>query len=127
MGKVVFFSNAESGVKGRELRKMIKSLIPAHNFESFQTLEGLIYRLRRLLSVVDITILSISSFEQLEKLVSHDRLLEGIRVILILPDLRRDTISLGHRLRPRFMTDADGDFSQVEAVLRKMLGYELQK
>jgi len=44
------------------------------------------------------------------------------RIILILPDRDRETITNGLKLRPRFFTYADEDFGEVAAVLAKMLG-----
>ncbi len=49
-------------------------------------------------------------------------LIGDIRIILILPDTEGDTISLGHKLYPRFASYADGNFKDVAAVLEKMLG-----
>ncbi|NNG01810.1 MAG: hypothetical protein HKM93_20660 [Desulfobacteraceae bacterium] len=44
------------------------------------------------------------------------------KIILILPDNREETISTAHRLHPRYISDADGDFSDTIAVLSKMIG-----
>lgn len=61
-----------------------------------------------------------ASKEELSELVSIRNLLADLRIILVLPDARDDTISKGHTLRPRFLTDVDSDFLDIVAVLGKM-------
>ena len=41
--------------------------------------------------------------------------LEDIRIILILPDRSKDIITKGHKLHPRFLSDADCDFPRMIA------------
>jgi len=48
-------------------------------------------------------------------------LLAETKIILLLPDRKRATVSKGHNLYPRFLTYMDGDFSDVAAVLQKMV------
>ncbi|MCD6199973.1 MAG: hypothetical protein J7K15_15635, partial [Deltaproteobacteria bacterium] len=48
-------------------------------------------------------------------------LIWDLRLILILPDREAGTIAKGHILRPRFLTYLDSDFTEVAAVLKKML------
>lgn len=47
--------------------------------------------------------------------------LSDMSIILILPDLERETVTEGLKLRPRFFTDIDSDFEEVAAVLAKMI------
>ena len=68
-----------------------------------------------------IAILLAASKEELQELVSVGELLEDIRIILVLPDTDRDTVANAHILRPRYLTYVDSDFSDVAAVLSKML------
>lgn len=51
----------------------------------------------------------------------HDakELLFGAFLILILPDTEKKTISLGHALRPRYLTQPSGDLIDVGAILEK--------
>ena len=50
----------------------------------------------------------------------HD-VLFGHKCILVLPDMESETISLGHHLRPRFITDFSAPPENLGAVLTKML------
>jgi len=56
------------------------------------------------------------------KLVEYQEWLWDHRLILVLPDDDMETISLGHALRPRFVTYAESDFIDISAVLGKILG-----
>jgi hypothetical protein len=47
-------------------------------------------------------------------------LLEDTNLILILAERDEETVALGHRLRPRFITYADSDFLDVASVVMKM-------
>jgi hypothetical protein len=64
-----------------------------------------------------------SSREDLEAILSIVELFYDLRIILILPDRKKETISKGLKLYPRYLSYADGDFSDVAAVLEKMLGH----
>jgi hypothetical protein len=49
-------------------------------------------------------------------------LLRDVRIILILPNHEDETVVMGHRLEPRLLTYADGDFTDVSAVLGRIAG-----
>jgi hypothetical protein len=68
-----------------------------------------------------VLVLFASHQAELEKMLSLSSWLEDLRIILVLPDSRTQTVTLGHRLRPRFVSFMDGDFSDVAAVLGKMI------
>ena len=47
--------------------------------------------------------------------------LEHISLLLVLPDEDRETIARAHRLRPRVVTQLDGDGREMKIVLKRML------
>ncbi len=59
--------------------------------------------------------------DELFQLNSILGLLRKARVILILPDREPETVSIGYKLEPRFLSYIDSDVSEVSAVLNKML------
>jgi hypothetical protein len=67
-----------------------------------------------------VAILFPANHEELAELVSLRHLLCDKQIILILPNTQPQTISNGHALRPRFISYADSDFSDVAAVYDKM-------
>jgi len=68
-----------------------------------------------------IAVLLADTWADLEDILAIRALLDGIRIILILPDSNEQTVKQGFTLLPRFLTYADSDFSMAEAVLKKML------
>ena len=87
-------------------------------FESFKKMSAC---LRQFLQRGDIVIFQASTTGELDKLVFLRDLFEDVRLILILPQRSAETIAKAHLLRPRFITFADNDISEIPAVLEKML------
>jgi len=48
-------------------------------------------------------------------------LFRRVRIILLLPDRKPETIKIGYQLEPRFMSFVDRGFEEVRAVLAKMI------
>lgn len=69
-----------------------------------------------------ITVVVPSDEAELDLLIAMRHLLRDRRVVLVLPDAKARTVSHGHLLRPRYVSYADGDLSDVTAVISKMLG-----
>jgi hypothetical protein len=53
----------------------------------------------------------------LESIPLLNDLLRDIRIVLILPDLDKATVSLAHRLHPRFLAPADTDKAEMPTIL----------
>jgi hypothetical protein len=53
----------------------------------------------------------------LESILLLNDLLRDIRIVLILPDLDEATVSLAHRLHPRFLAPADTDKAELRTIL----------
>jgi hypothetical protein len=68
-----------------------------------------------------ISVLFPSNLSELARLVALKHLLFDMQIILILPNGQSQTISHGHALRPRFISYADSDFSDVAEVYGKLL------
>lgn len=100
---------------------MIEDVVPNENTEIYSTIDTLGKRLRRPSYNIAVAVLLFSSREELRDVLSIRHLFDNIKIILILPDRKNETILLGHKLRPRFLSYTDGDFKDVAAVLKKML------
>jgi len=59
--------------------------------------------------------------EGLLKILRIRDLLADVRIVLILPDRRKETIAAGYKLYPRFLTFMDSDPRELAAVLEKMI------
>lgn len=60
--------------------------------------------------------------ERLEKLMGLKKLLDGKRLVLILPGNDKKLLSMGHRLQPRYVSTEKDDFGELTKVLEKMIG-----
>ena len=111
----------ETGGIGKHLQSVIEGLVPEDKTEIYRTIDTLSNRLRRPRCDLEVAVLLAATKEDLLVLLSISDLLDDLRVILLLPNREKDTIAKGHTLRPRFLTYADSNFSDVAAVLSKML------
>jgi len=112
------------------IRQRLRSLVPEENLEVYRSIEEFVHGLYRLYDYDTIVLLQARDREELLRIVSLRDLLQGLRVILLIPDREVETISLAHRLRPRFLGNSESDFSDTVSVLQKMMecgGYVADK
>ena len=117
---IILYSMFIEGTGG-QLRKMIEHVVPNENTEMYSTIDTLGKRLRRPSYNIAVAVLLISSREELRDVLSIRHLFDNIKIVLILPDRKNETIVIWHKLRPRFLSYTDGDFKDIAAVLKKML------
>jgi hypothetical protein len=120
----LFFYSTETGGTGGKLQRLVEALVPEEKVEVYRTIRRLSERLYLPRNSMSIAVLHARSKRELVDIVSMGTLLHDTRIILILPDWEDETIALGHRLRPRFLTFGDSDFTEVLEVLGKMLGHD---
>ena len=101
----------------------LKTLVPDERVEIYTSIEELANRLLHLLDHDAIVIIQAEDREELLHILSLRDVLQGVRVILLVPDREDETISLAHRLRPRFLANSESGLSDTMSVVRKMLGY----
>lgn len=118
--KILFYASPQRD-DGEKVRSIIEALVPKQRIETYRTTDTLSRRLRRPIGGLTIALLFTSTKEDFHDLLSLHDLLTDLRILLILPDREADTVSKALSLRPRFFTYADSDFSEVSAVLAKML------
>jgi len=119
--KVLFYSSTPED-PGMGVETRLKDLVPAGKVEVYRSIEGLARRVQRLYGHDTIVILQAQDRKQLVRMVSLRDLFQGVRIILLVPDREEETIVLAHRLRPRFLSNNEGDLSDVMSVLQRMLG-----
>ena len=121
--KLLVYSRKSDGVTDR-LQGQIQSCMQGKITETFNSVENLSRRLCRPNTTREGTIAVLFAIDRkdLLDLIYIRDLLDDIGIILILPDDKKETISAGHRLRPRYISYADGNFKDVVAVLNKMDG-----
>jgi hypothetical protein len=111
----------ETDAAGERLQHLIETRIPGKKIGLCRSMKALSHRLNGSGVNNTIVILIASGEEDFEKILDSCDLLADIRIIIILPDAREETIAKGHRLYPRFLSYRDGDFEDVVTVLENML------
>ena len=116
---VFFFSDMQGDTKKR-IQRVLEYMLPKKNIQYIKSVKALEDHLRQSSHKMSLAVILNVSKAKLVSLLPIKELLEDTSIILILNDKDDETIALGHRLRPRFMTYADSDFLDVASVLIKM-------
>ncbi len=106
---------------GERIQNIIEGIVPIEDIGICRTIESLSIRLRQFRNDLSLAIILASTQKELVDVVFIRELLDDIPIILILPDRKKETISTGSKLRPRFLGYMDSDFQDVKAVLDKMV------
>ncbi len=106
---------------GEKLREKIEAELPEEKLEIFRSIGALAIRLQEPRVKPDVAVLHASNREELLDLISLAEFLQDIRIILILPDRDPWTVARGHKLRPRFISDRDNDYSEITIILKRLL------
>ena len=117
----LLFYSVPGNDTGDRIREKIEADLPADGFEVFESIEALAEGLQKPRGNQPVAVLHASSREELIDLVALWELLQDIRIILILPDCDPWTIARGHKLRPRFIIDRQGDYSDITVILKRLL------
>ena len=117
----VLFYTTQSDLAAEQLQSVIEMLVLKDQLEMCRTFDSLSRRLCRPSNDLDIAVLAAANGEDLLKILSLKDLLSDIRIILILPDSKPDTISKAHAIGPRFLTYLDSYVEELQSVLSKML------
>ena len=102
------------------LQRLIQSSFPVEGIEIYRTLSSLLRRMQNPPDLPFIIVLMAGERNELFDFRSIDHFLGGTRLILVLPDQAEETLRTAHRLRPRYLTYADSDFSDLAQVITKM-------
>jgi hypothetical protein len=65
-----------------------------------------------------VAVIMVAERETLASLARRNKMWDRLKTILVLPDSEPETVTLGHVLRPTYMTFTNSDFSDVAAVLK---------
>lgn len=119
---VLVYANSLDGSLNTCLFDAIASRVASVHLETVHDLQGLKARLHRLPREIDAAVLLAATAAELEIFIELRDFLEGIPIILILPDLERDTVAKATRLYPTFLSAVDRSLSLVVDVLERILG-----
>ncbi len=119
MNLLFFATKANRAAK--QLRMMLEELVPEDRLVTYNTVSSLSHRLRQPRNNLNIAVFAATSGDELMDILSLGDLLSDIRIILVLPDNKSDTITKAHTIGPRFLTYLDSNFEEIKSVLSKML------
>ena len=117
--QLLFYSSEDNQYKKR-LEAAVHKVIPESQIELFKRLDDFRGRLRMPIEQDSIAVLSASNREELQQIQLLRGLLAEIYVVLVIPDRKKRTIELAHRLLPRFLSQKESDFTNLKIVLNKM-------
>jgi hypothetical protein len=117
---ILLYAKEPSSVEKR-LLKVVEGIVPPRSLEVLRTVESLSRRLTRQAYSKAIVVLLMANNEDLIDVAAIQYLLYDLRSILILSDREADAMAIAHSMRPRFVSYHDSDFSDVGAVLGKMI------
>lgn len=118
---ILFFSTNGKKCEDRVVR-VINDLSQKQNVETYRTVSDLSKRFRQPRREITVMVLSMGSRKDLVDLLQAKDLFFDIPMILILPDHEQETITLGFKMIPRFISYGDDNFEDVKVVLEKMIG-----
>jgi hypothetical protein len=118
---ILVYSNSDDQTVNENLLELIESKVPRDQIEFLQTFGALKERVHRLSKEIEVAVLLAKDNVQLCELVSLKDFLEDVRIILILPDHEKETVSKATKLFPSFISSVDSDYHLVSEVLEKMI------
>jgi hypothetical protein len=117
---ILLYAKEANSLEERLLKK-VEEVVPPRSLEVVRTVESLSRRLTMQAYSRAIVILLVANRADLMDVAAIQHLLYDVRSILILSDRETDAVTIAHGLRPRFVSYHDSDFSDVGAVLGKMV------
>jgi hypothetical protein len=118
---LVLYSKKDEGSTA-EFKVLCESLLPNGDVKTFGSQDELKKWL--LTTGYDdeaVVVLMAQKRDELTELLPIIHLFRKVRIILILPDSKPETIKIGYKLEPRFLSFASSDSGEIQAVLAKML------
>ncbi|MFZ4438334.1 MAG: hypothetical protein ACOYOS_07905 [Syntrophales bacterium] len=118
--RIIYYSSISEPSSERLLR-IVEMNFTKSQIEICRTIDELLQRLEQPLPELFSVVLHMDSREELTRIVVLRDLVVDRRIILVLPDDEPATTSLGHTLRPRFITYRNSDYADVAVVLARMI------
>ena len=118
--QILFYASKNDKNEDR-LEAAIRSAAPGGTIEHFTGLAELRDRLRTIVEPDSVMVLAAVDRPELKKMQAFRDMLTEIFIILVLPDREKSTIHLAHKLRPRFISQMQDDFDELNQVVTKMI------
>jgi hypothetical protein len=117
----IFLYSSEIDGNGKKIQRMMEDDFHTDQLEVLRSIENLSRKLQEPWKEKPIVVILAYKKDELLDLVSIRDQLHPVRLILVLPDTEKGTISLAHRLRPNYLTYMHRNLMELKAVLQRML------
>lgn len=122
---LILFVHQDASHKGTIFKQRMEQNLKGLGIETFQTFNGFNARLKQVYNYdKEIYVLLADSKDRLKQLTSLLDLLEGKRILLILPDDSDLTTAAAHHFFPRYFTYVNDTYDDLCAVILKMTKQE---
>ncbi len=118
--KCIFYEK-QSGIIAKKIIGLMNALAVENKTELYHTIKKLSARLSRPVEEKSVVLLIAADRLDLLAVLPMRNLLDDIHVIIILPDREDESVSIGYKLNPSFLTYVNDDLSEVHAILKKLL------
>jgi hypothetical protein len=118
---LIIYKKTRDAAEG-QLQVLFESLVSKQNIDIYHSVGSLKQKILRTSYAEGIVILVAEKRDDLAELVPILDLFRKLRIILVLPDREPETIQIGYRLEPRYLSFIDRGYAEIKAVLQKMLG-----
>jgi hypothetical protein len=118
--KCIFYEKRSGHIAG-QIIGLLKASAIENKTEHYYTIKTLSQRLTMPVDGLSIMVLIAGDRKDLLNIIAIQKLFGFIKIIIILPDRGDESVKIGYKLQPRFLTYVNGDLSEVHAVLRKLL------
>jgi len=119
MNLTIYVTNIEG--PGTEIKVLCESIASPKELRVFNSIESLTDWLVITMRDQAIVILVAQTKDELTELLPIIHLFHKVQIILILPNREPETIRIGYRLEPRYLSFIDSGVEALKAILRKML------
>jgi pantothenate synthetase len=117
--RLLLYSNRANEITTR-LMSVLEAEVSSEHIEPYWTIEDLSRRLSDLAHPLDVVILVTFAKKDLKELLSIREFFTDHRLIIVMPDFTRESTSLAHSLRPRYLASVHSEFVDIALVLSKI-------
>lgn len=117
---IVLYTNNSEKVACNRLQRVVAESVSSGCIERFLSITFFSKRLCRFPRDIDLVVILPRDGNEISELIPLRDLIDDIRVILVLPDSKEDTVTKGHLLRPVFVKSVHNDFRHIGDVVAKI-------
>ena len=115
------FYEKKGGIIADQIIGLLKASVMENTIEMYHSIKALSQRLTKPVDGLAIMVLIARDRKDLLNIRAIQKLFGLMRIIIILPDCEAESVKIGHRLQPRFLTCVNGDVTEVHKVICKLL------